>query len=134
MKFSIFLLPILFLAACVSKQAENAEADNQKIERYFETLFHLKVTATVYIVHPEVCGACSNDFLVRISKKDLGSKFFLLATGEFKEEHRDTADKIRKKIKFVESEKLGRIGLSTQLPQKVLLKNGKIQRLDYLDL
>ncbi len=134
MKFSILLLPILFLAACMSKQAENTEADNQKLERYFETLFHIKVSATVYIVHPEVCGACSNDFLVKMSKKGLGSKFFLLATGEFKEEHQSAADKIRHKIKFVDSEKLGRIGLSTQLPQKVLLKNGNIQRIDYLDL
>jgi hypothetical protein len=134
MKFSILVLPIFLLAACASKQAENTKTDNQKLERYFETLFNIKVTATVYIVHPEVCGACSNEFLVEMSEKDPGSKFFLLATGTFKEEHRNAAYKIRHKIKFVNNEKLGRIGLSVQVPQKVVLINGKVERIDYLDL
>lgn len=134
MKLSVILMPIFLLVACVSKQAENADTDNQKLERYFEMLFHIKASATVYIVHPEVCGACSNDFLVKMSKKDLGSKFYLLATGEFKEEHQDAANKIKHKIKFVNSEKLGRIGLSTTVPQKVILNNGKIHKIDYLDL
>lgn len=134
MKFFINLLPILLLVACVSKQAENTNPDNQKLERYFETLFHKKVTATVYVVHPEVCGSCSNDFLVKMSKQKPGVSFYLLATSEFKEEHKAAAARIRNKIRFVPSEAISRKGLSNQLPQKIGLKNGKIQSIDMLDL
>ena len=136
MKFSILLLPVFLLAACVSKQdatANNRNTDNQKLESYFETLFHQKATATVYIVHPEVCGACSNEFLVKMSKQKSG-RFYLLATGEFKAEHQDAADKIKDKVRFIPSEDISRKGLSPELPQKVELVNGKIRSIDVLDL
>lgn len=139
MKSIASLTILLLLAACTTKPnksdaPENAASDNLRIENYFEELFHKKVTATIYSVHPEICGACSNEFLVKMSKTDLGSKFYLLATGEFKKEHQDAADKIKHRIKFVESQKLGRIGISTQVPQKIILINGKVCKIDYLEL
>lgn len=134
MKFYIFLLPVLLLAACSSKQAVNTDSDNQKLESYFETLFHKKATAIVYIVHPEVCGACSNEFLVKMSEQKSDGTFYLLATSEFKAEHKKSADKIRNKIRFVESNDIARKGLSPQLPQKIVLEEGEIKSIDLLDL
>ena len=137
MKQISLMLVFFVLTSCSLKTGETenfSESDNLKIESYFEELLDKKVTATIYIVHPEVCGACSNDFLLRMAKKDLGSKFYLFATGEFKKEHEEAANKIRNKIKFVESEKLGRIGLSTQSAQKVELQVGKIRSINMIKI
>jgi len=137
MKLLILLLQVFLLVACVSKQdttSNTINPDNQKLENYFEKLFQQKATATVYIVHPEVCGACSNEFLVEMSNQKPAAHFYLLATSEFKPEHKDAAEKIRNKIRFVPSEDISRKGLSSVLPQRVELVNGKIRSIEVLDL
>ena len=134
MKNLILLLSIFLVTACVSKQDTTTNTDNQKLESYFEKLFGKKATATVYIVHPEVCGACSNEFLVKMSKQQSNTHFYLLATSEFKAEHKDAADKIRSKIRFIPSEDISRKGLSPELPQKVELEKGEIASIEVLDL
>lgn len=127
----LFIALLLFTTACDNMRDTS---DYKKIEDFLSEELGKNKTADLYIVHPNVCGACSNDFLVFMSKKDKTDQFYILATGEFKKENAQAVKRLGKKVIFVDGNKLARMGVSNTTPHRIYLENGKIKSMSELDL
>lgn len=119
------IIGMLIVASC-SEPKPQLEEDFSRLEEIIrKAIPDLCAYSTVYVVHPENCGACSEELLKKVILLSEKNKcIFLLRTGSF--EKVDSLNTESIKSHFIHGDSLYRQGVSSMSPEKIEIAKWKI--------
>ena len=123
MKIYSILVVLIFLFSC----GERSEED--KIIHFLSELGVSTSNSSIVILNPDHCGSCTEetvDWLIAHDKSCQNKEKFILTTSEIPAKHMERISETSFKIRSIDSEKIGRLGIPFSVSTHLVIFDEKL--------